>query len=77
MTDANLLLGRLQPDFFPHIFGKTENMPLDLAGTTAAFDALTAIINAHGQAAGQPLLTAQDVALGFVRVANEAMWFVF
>jgi N-methylhydantoinase A/oxoprolinase/acetone carboxylase beta subunit len=26
ITDANLFLGRLIPEFFPKIFGKTENM---------------------------------------------------
>ena len=25
VTDANLLLGRLLPDYFPKIFGKTED----------------------------------------------------
>lgn len=37
ITDANLLLGRLLPDFFPKIFGPNENEPLDYAGTHAAF----------------------------------------
>ena len=29
MTDANLILGRLLPEHFPKIFGKTEDEPLD------------------------------------------------
>lgn len=29
VTDANLILGRIIPDFFPHIFGPTEDQPLD------------------------------------------------
>ncbi|KAH0835797.1 Hydantoinase/oxoprolinase-domain-containing protein [Lanmaoa asiatica] len=29
VTDANLLLGRLIPDYFPKIFGKWENEPLE------------------------------------------------
>lgn len=29
VTDANLVLGRIIPDFFPHIFGPTEDLPLD------------------------------------------------
>ena len=37
MTDANLLLGRLLPEFFPHIFGVDENQPLDKQGTIDAF----------------------------------------
>lgn len=29
VTDANLCLGRILPEFFPHIFGATEDQPLD------------------------------------------------
>ncbi len=29
ITDANLLLGRILPDFFPKIFGPNEDAPLD------------------------------------------------
>ena len=45
MTDANLLLGRLIPDYFPKIFGKSEKEPLDLAATTTAFGELSKEIN--------------------------------
>ena len=38
ITDANLCLGRLLPEYFPQIFGPTESEPLDRAGTLAAFD---------------------------------------
>ena len=41
MTDANLMLGRLLPDYFPKIFGETEDQPLDKEATKAAFDKLT------------------------------------
>jgi 5-oxoprolinase (ATP-hydrolysing) len=33
ITDANLVLGRILPDFFPKIFGPHEDEPLD--GDTA------------------------------------------
>jgi hypothetical protein len=36
ITDANLVLGRILPDFFPHIFGPTEDQPLDEAGARCA-----------------------------------------
>jgi len=29
VTDANLVLGRLMPKYFPHIFGRNEDEPLD------------------------------------------------
>lgn len=38
ITDANLLLGRLLPEFFPKIFGPHENEPLDQAATHLAFE---------------------------------------
>ena len=41
VTDANLRLGRLIPEFFPKIFGKHENEPLDAAATSLAFQHLT------------------------------------
>ena len=30
ITDANVVLGKIQPDYFPKIFGEKENMPLDV-----------------------------------------------
>lgn len=41
VTDANLVLGRLLPQYFPHIFGPNENEPLDKAATVQAFKELT------------------------------------
>lgn len=46
VTDANLLLGRLIPDYFPKIFGKSEKEPLDSEASRTAFDKLAAEINA-------------------------------
>lgn len=37
VTDANLILGRLLPEFFPHIFGPNEDQSLDMEGTIEAF----------------------------------------
>lgn len=38
VTDANLLLGRLIPDLFPKIFGKSEKEPLDIEASKTAFE---------------------------------------
>jgi hypothetical protein len=73
VTDANLALGRVLPDFFPHIFGPGEDQPLDGAAAAAALAALAAEVNAHAGAQGQPPKTPDEVAMGFIRVANEAM----
>lgn len=70
VTDANLFLGRLLPDYFPKIFGPNEDQPLDRETTKKLFHQLTDKINEeHGQ--GQ--LTPEEVALGFLKVADESM----
>ena len=46
VTDANLVLGRIQPRYFPRIFGPTEDQPLDLDASRAAMAQLTDRINA-------------------------------
>ncbi|KAI0010226.1 Hydantoinase B/oxoprolinase-domain-containing protein [Xylariaceae sp. FL0662B] len=69
VTDANLFLGRLLPDYFPAIFGPDETLPLDYEVTKTKFIELTQAINAETSAQK----TAEQVALGFLAVANEAM----
>lgn len=71
MTDANLCLGRLLPGYFPCIFGPREDQPLSQAASRQAFQELTAHVNAC-QGPGSTL-SLEEVAMGFVRVANEAM----
>lgn len=73
ITDANLILGRLHVDYFPKIFGKTEDQPLDREASQQAFDQLTAEINDHYRKQGRPALSTEEVALGFLKVANEVM----
>jgi 5-oxoprolinase (ATP-hydrolysing) len=69
ITDANLLLGRLQVARFPRICGADGRQPLDLAGVQAAFAALAAEVT---QASGQPT-TPELTAAGFLRVAVDNM----
>jgi 5-oxoprolinase (ATP-hydrolysing) len=45
VTDANLLLGRLIPEYFPKIFGKSENEPLDTDASRREFEKLARDIN--------------------------------
>ncbi len=45
MTDANLILGRLIPDYFPKIFGKSAREPLDAHASRSVFEALAQDIN--------------------------------
>jgi 5-oxoprolinase (ATP-hydrolysing) len=75
ITDANLFLGRLLPDHFPKIFGKNQDEGLDVDTTARKFAELTEQINEYFVKQGKPerKMSAQDVALGFVIIANEAM----
>lgn len=73
VTDANVFLGRIQPHLFPAIFGPKENEQLDFHATEEAFNALTKIINDFSAETGMKTYTVDEVAHGFIRVANEAM----
>jgi len=65
VTDANVMLGRLQPHHFPAIFGPSGTEPLDRASVEAAFFALASEVGG-----GQ---TAASVAAGFLEVAAQNM----
>lgn len=75
ITDANLILGRLLPEYFPKIFGPDENEPLDYDVARQKFEELRTEINAFLIESGQRTtpLSIEEVAMGFIRVANEAM----
>ncbi|KAJ3341068.1 hypothetical protein HDU93_005700 [Gonapodya sp. JEL0774] len=73
VTDANLLLGRLIPEFFPKIFGPSEKEPLDIEATVKSFSELTEVVNTFRVENGLPETSLDDVAYGFIKVANEAM----
>lgn len=74
VTDANLVLGRLFPEFFPKIFGVSEREALDVEATMREFVKLTESINHYNQDINNAeRLSVQQVAMGFIRVANEAM----
>ncbi len=73
VTDANLLLGRLHPGYFPHIFGTDEKQPLDVDEVREQFAKLTDIINSDPHNPYEKKLSPEEVALGFLNVANEVM----
>lgn len=76
VTDANLALGRLLPEYFPKIFGPNEDAPLDKTRTDIAFKELTKNINEFLKSSGKStseLMSVEEIAMGFIRVANEAM----
>lgn len=69
VTDANLYLGRLVPSSFPAIFGEKADQPLDAEVVARKFAELTAEFNAQTSRT----LTPEEVASGFLNLANEAM----
>lgn len=71
VTDANLFLGRLLPEYFPKIFGPNEDQSLDYDASASKFLALTDEINAANPDITP--MTPQQVAYGFIKVANETM----
>jgi len=65
LTDANVLLGHIQPAHFPTVFGPAGDAPLDLEGVREAFCALAAELpEVDGRTP-----SAEEVAAGFRRVA--------
>jgi 5-oxoprolinase (ATP-hydrolysing) len=69
VTDANVLLGRIQPEYFPHVFGDSGTDPLDLAITKSKFGDLAGEITATtGDTRG-----AEQVAAGFIEIAVANM----
>ncbi|WP_066683003.1 hydantoinase B/oxoprolinase family protein [Caulobacter sp. CCH9-E1] len=69
VTDCNVMLGKLRPEFFPKVFGPNADQPLDVQAVTRGFEAMAAeIARATGRA-----MTPQEVAEGFVTIAVENM----
>ena len=69
VTDCNVLLGKLRPEFFPAVFGPDGDQPLDHAAVAAKFDALAAEVAAATGRPTDPL----DLAEGFVAIAVQNM----
>ena len=63
ITDCNVLLGRIQPQHFPSVFGPRGDQPLDVAATRKAFD----------QLAEQTGLSPEETAEGALAIAVENM----
>ena len=69
VTDCNVLLGRIQPEFFPAVFGEGGNLPLDATVVVEQFRTLAEDIE---RATGVPQ-TAHAAAAGCIRIAVENM----
>ncbi|MDP9969444.1 5-oxoprolinase (ATP-hydrolyzing) [Variovorax paradoxus] len=68
-TDANVLLGKIQPSHFPHVFGPNADEPLDLVAARRGFEAMARrMAEATGRTVG-----AEEVASGALRIAVASM----
>ena len=65
VTDANVMVGKLIPDFFPAIFGEKQDQPLDVEAVRAKFAALAAEVGDDR--------SPEEVADGFVQIAVANM----
>ena len=69
VTDANVAVGKLQPAFFPAVFGPRGDEPLDGAVVAERFAALSAEIEGATGVARSP----EQVAEGFIDIAVGSM----
>ena len=68
-----MCLGRLVPKYFPKIFGKDKNLDLDKEAVIREFLTLGDSINMFCLDNSRDKMTIEEVALGFIKVANETM----
>ncbi len=69
VTDCNVMLGKLRPEFFPAVFGPNADQPLDAQAVAAGFSKLAAeILAATGEA-----MSVEAIAEGFLTIAVENM----
>ena len=63
LTDANIVTGRLQPDFFPKVFGKKGNAAISSEKSFQAFKTISKNLDK----------SEEDVAEGFIQIAIDNM----
>lgn len=69
VTDANMMLGKIHPQYFPAVFGIDGNLPLDKDIVTEKFAQLAQDIAAATGNSPTP----EQVAAGFIAIAVENM----
>ncbi|RZT94205.1 5-oxoprolinase (ATP-hydrolysing) [Advenella incenata] len=69
ITDCNVMLGKIQPDYFPAVFGANGNEPLDAQVVTEKFGLLSIQVS---QATGRQV-SAEEMAAGFLAIGVQNM----
>ncbi|GAA6181802.1 hydantoinase B/oxoprolinase family protein [Shimia sp. NS0008-38b] len=70
VTDCNVMLGKLNPDHFPHVFGLNGDLPLDVDVVRSKFAEMAAQVAAE---TGDPTRSPEEMAEGFLRIAVDNM----
>lgn len=70
VTDCNLMLGKLNPEHFPAVFGPDGDAPLDADVVREKFAALSETV---AQETGETPRSPEDMAEGFLRIAVDNM----
>jgi 5-oxoprolinase (ATP-hydrolysing) len=65
VTDCNVLLGKIQPDFFPRVFGAQADQALDREAVARAFAQMATRVQAETGRA----MTPEQLAEGFLEIA--------
>ncbi len=77
LTDANVFLGRIQPDYFPHVFGPQGDAPIDAALAAAAIAGLAdslpedAALEADELAAGCLSIAVSQMAAAIEQISTQ------
>ncbi|WP_437693856.1 hydantoinase B/oxoprolinase family protein [Sorangium sp. So ce176] len=69
ITDANVMLGKIQPELFPRVFGPGADEPLDSEVVARRFQALADEVRRE---TGRPI-TPEELAEGFLQIAVANM----
>ncbi|ETF04403.1 5-oxoprolinase [Advenella kashmirensis W13003] len=69
ITDCNVMLGKIQPDYFPAVFGPMGDQPLD---TQIVADKFRELSQQVSQATGK-MLAPEEVAAGFLAIGVQNM----
>jgi len=69
VTDCNVMVGKLNPEYFPRVFGPNADQPIDREIVVEKFTALAAEVT---EATGKPV-EPEDVAEGYLAIATDNM----
>ncbi len=69
VTDCNVMLGKLQPKYFPNVFGPAQNQGLDVGPVRDGFSVLARTVEVETGVRRSE----EEIASGFLRIAVENM----